>query len=82
MSPTKLSPETAATVGLVTRPRVVGAADCNDVMLEQLEFLIGHAEGGDCGCALCARYFSVRAMLLEAFNGPAKGRRRSALRLR
>ena len=70
MSPTQITPEIAnpdATVGLVTKPRVVGAADANDVMQEQLEFLIEHAQGGDCGCPLCNRYHRSRTLLLEAF---------------
>ena len=71
MSPTQITPEIAnpdATVGLVTKPRVVGAADANDVMREQLEFLIEHAQGGDCGCPQCNRYHRVRTLLLEAFT--------------
>jgi hypothetical protein len=77
MSPGK--PENAnpsAQVGLEVRPRVIAAANANDVMLEQLEFLIEHAQAGDCGCQLCERYFRVRTMLLEAFAElrPAKTR--------
>jgi hypothetical protein len=70
MSPTQITPEVAkadATVGLVTRPRVVVAADANDVMREQLDFLIEHAQGGDCGCPQCNRYHRIRSLLLEAF---------------
>jgi len=70
MSPTQIKPEIAnadATVGLVTKPRVVVAADVNEVMREQLEFLIEHAQGGDCGCPQCNRYHRARTLLLEAF---------------
>jgi hypothetical protein len=71
MSPTQITPEVAnpdAKVGLVTQPRVVVAADPNDVMREQLEFLIEHAQGGDCGCQQCSRYHRARTLLLEAFT--------------
>ncbi len=71
MSPTQITPEIAspnAPAGLVTRPRVVVAADADDVIREQLEFLIEHAQGGDCGCAQCDRYHRARALLLEAFT--------------
>ena len=71
MSPTQITPELTnadATVGLVTKPLVVVAADVNDVMREQLEFLIEHAQGGDCGCPLCNRYHRARTLLLEAFT--------------
>ena len=70
MSPTQGKPESAepsAQVGLAVWPRVIVAADANDVILEQLEFLIEHAKSGDCGCQLCERYFRVRTLLLEVF---------------
>lgn len=54
--------------GVITQPRVVGAANAGDVMVEQLEFLIEHAQGGDCGCPLCGRYHRVRVILLEVFK--------------
>ena len=74
MTPTQITPEIAnpeTPVGLVTRPRVVIAADANDVMREQLEFLIEHAQAGDCGCAQCTRYHRARTLLLEAFKDSA-----------
>ena len=67
MSPTQITPEIVkaeATVGLVTKPRVVVAADANEVMREQLEFLIEHAENGVCGCELCKRNLRARSLLL------------------
>jgi hypothetical protein len=70
MSPTQITPEIASPnspAGLVTRPRVVVAADADDVIREQLEFLIEHAQAGDCGCPQCDRYHRARALLLEAF---------------
>lgn len=70
MSPTKLTPEDAnstAKVGSAERPRVVSAADANDVMREQLEYLIEHARGGDCGCAQCERYWRARSLFMEVF---------------
>jgi hypothetical protein len=78
MSPTHVPPEIGSPdgpVGLVTRPRVVAAADANEVMREQLEYLIEHAEGGDCGCQQCNRYHRVRALLLEAFTNSKPGQK-------
>jgi hypothetical protein len=49
-------------------PRVVEAADANEVMLEQLEHLIEHAKNCACGCPLCQRYLCVRSLLLDAFT--------------
>jgi len=53
-------------------PRVLAPADENDVMREQLEYLIGHtADHGLCGCSECQRYLRVRALLLAIFSEPA-----------
>jgi len=58
--------------GGLNLPRVLEAADENDVMREQLEYLIGHtADRGLCGCSECQRYLRVRALLLEIFSEPA-----------
>jgi hypothetical protein len=48
-------------------------ADANDVMREQLEYLIDHAAGrmAIC-CSLCRRYLRARSVLLEIFS-PATG---------
>src|SRR4051794_7587878 len=65
MSPTQGTPENAnaaTTARLATRPRI--AADANDVMRDQLEWLIDHAENGVCGCEQCDRYLRARALLL------------------
>jgi hypothetical protein len=81
MSPTQITPEIAnpeAPVGLATKPRVVTAADANEVMREQLEFLIEHAQAGDCGCPQCGRYFRARTLLLEAFSDTQKAQARIA----
>jgi hypothetical protein len=52
-------------------PRVPEPADENDVLREQLEYLIGHAtERGLCGCSDCQRYLRVRSALLEIFSEP------------
>ncbi len=85
MSPTQITPEIAnpeATVGLATKPRVVVAADANDVMREQLEFLIEHAQGGDCGCAQCNRYHRARTLLLEAFSDSSPAGQRAVAAVR
>lgn len=71
MSPTHVTPDSAdpaASSELVMRPRVILAANDNEVMREQLEFLIEHAEAGVCGCMQCKRYQRARALLLEAFT--------------
>ena len=46
---------------------VIAAASADDVMRDQLEYLIEHAQGGSCGCALCQRYERARSLLLEIF---------------
>jgi len=70
MSPTQGKPDDAkpaAAVQLATRPRVVAAADANDVMREQLEYLIEHVQDGLCGCEQCQRYLRARTLLMEVF---------------
>jgi hypothetical protein len=58
--------------GGLNLPRVLEPANENDVMREQLEYLIGHtADRGLCGCSECQRYLRVRALLLEIFSEPA-----------
>jgi hypothetical protein len=74
MSPTHVTPEnanSATPAELATRPRVVAAADANDVMREQLEYLIEHAQDGICGCGQCQRYLRARAVLMEMFADSA-----------
>ena len=48
-------------------PLVIAAADPNQVMREQLEYLIEHAGGGTCGCSQCERYLRARALMMEIF---------------
>ena len=69
MSPTQVTPENtnSASAAQLAKPRVISAADVNEVMLEQLEYLVEHTQGGDCGCALCDRYWRARAVLMEIF---------------
>ena len=63
---TKVTPHNA-----LSMPRVPEPADENDVMREQLEYLIAHAtEQGACGCSACQRYLHVRSLLLEIFSEP------------
>jgi hypothetical protein len=74
MSPKNVTPEelnTNANTGVssawaVSR-LVVAAADANEVMREQLEYLIEHAGSGTCGCSQCHRYLGVRSLLLHIF---------------
>ena len=65
MSPTQITPEIVkadATIRLAAKPRV--AVDVNDVMRDQLEFLIEHAQNGVCRCEQCERYLRARRLLL------------------
>ena len=71
MGPTQVTPEksnSVVSVGLAAPSRVVAAADVNDVMREQLEYLIEHAQGGPCDCQRCHRYQRARSLLLEVFG--------------
>ena len=75
MSPIQATPENANSAGtaqLAARSRVVAAANVNEVMLEQLEYLIEHAQGGICGCAQCTRYLRARSVLMEVFTDSAR----------
>ena len=70
-SPTHVAQEGANSVPsseLAARPRVVAAADANEVMLEQLEYLIEHAKSGVCGSPQCQRYLRARSLLLDVFT--------------
>lgn len=65
-----------------TVPRIVEAAYVNEVMREQLEYLIEHAEDRiPCGCPECQRYLRVRTILLEIFGEPEKARAQKIPRL-
>lgn len=51
--------------------RVPDPTDENDILREQLEYLINHVTGhGICGCSDCERYLRVRSVLLEIFSEP------------
>ena len=51
----------------------VESANENDIMLEQLEYLIDHAEEHvQCGCSECGRYLRARSVLLEIFEEPQR----------
>ena len=51
--------------------RVLEPADENDVLRDQLEYLIGHAaDQSSCGCSDCQRFLRVRSVLLEIFSEP------------
>ena len=68
MTPTPITnPDSIAPGEPASHSRLVIAADANDVMREQLDYLIEHAEGGPCGCAQCHRYQRARSVLLEVF---------------
>ena len=51
------------------------SANENDVMREQLEYLIDQtAMHVQCGCADCRRYLRARSILLEIFSEPDRSR--------
>jgi hypothetical protein len=51
----------------------IESANENDIMLEQLEYLIDHTAGQvQCGCSECRRYLRARSILLEIFGEPQK----------
>jgi hypothetical protein len=71
MTPTQLTPgkaNSAAPIALPEPARVVAAANADEVMREQLEYLIEHASAGVCGCLQCERYARARSVLLEIFR--------------
>jgi len=74
MSPKHVTPEglnsnanPGASSGSAVSGLVIAAADANEVMREQLEYLIEHAGNGTCGCPQCHRYLRARALLMEIF---------------
>jgi len=70
-SPVQLNGAAALADRQVAVPATREATAANDVMREQLEYLINHiAEQGICGCSQCQRYFRTRSVLLEIFNEP------------
>lgn len=48
--------------------RFTKAAPADDVMRDQLDYLIEHASAGDCGCSVCKRYDQAREVLLAPFQ--------------
>ncbi|MGC9944801.1 MAG: hypothetical protein ABSF64_00260 [Bryobacteraceae bacterium] len=55
----------------VERQRIPEPAAQADILREQLEYLIAHADGNaQCGCSACQRYVRVRSALLEVFAEP------------
>lgn len=57
--------------GALNLPGVPEPADEEDVMREQLEYLINHTnERGICDCSECQRYLRARSVLLEIFSDP------------
>ena len=70
-SPAQFNGATALADHRVAVPGSTGRTDANDVMREQLEYLINHIdEQGVCGCSECQRYFRSRSVLLEIFLEP------------
>ncbi len=53
-------------------PVIVITSDVNQVMREQLEFLIEHAGTGRCGCRICKMYMEARELLTLIFKDEPK----------
>jgi len=71
MSPIHGTPDKSNPVitgGLAAQPRTIAAANTNDAMRDQLEFLIENAHANGCGCSQCHRYQRARSILLEVFG--------------
>jgi len=47
---------------------IIASGNANEVMREQLDYLIDHAGGGTCVCRECHRYLRARALLTEIFQ--------------
>ena len=60
---------------LIRQSKVVAATD-NEVMLDQLKFLIEHTKDGICGCGICDRYLRARKVLMELFVNQTKVQRK------
>ena len=62
----------AAPKALPARNLCIPAAPVNEVLREQLDYLIGHSETRTrpCGCTDCERYDLVAPVLLEIFDHP------------
>ena len=63
LDPAANATESSRTAGAA----VVAAADANDVMREQLYYLIEHVGSGICSCRDCKRYVRARRLLMEVF---------------
>ncbi len=50
-------------------PRIIPPADADEVMQEQLAWLIWHVNGVICGCSECQRYLKIRELLLVPMVG-------------
>jgi len=71
MSPTQVTPNKSnpvTPVGLAAQSRMVAAANVDDAMRDQLEFLIENAHSSGCGCTQCGRYQRARSVLLDIFG--------------
>jgi len=73
LSPTHVIPdEFSSGAPPAVLARTIVAADTHDVMREQLDFLIEHAQHRVRGCSQCYRYLRARAVLMEIFSTAAK----------
>ena len=61
------APNAPESSGSASGAVVVAAANANEVMWEQLYYLIEHAGSGTCGCSECKRYIRARDLLTEIF---------------
>jgi hypothetical protein len=50
------------------KPACIGEAQCGDIMIEQLGYLLHHATGCPGQCPDCARLEKIRRLLLSPFR--------------
>jgi hypothetical protein len=68
MEPTQLTRGNAAPTVLPPLQRVVAAADEQDAMREQLEYVFENIHDGVCRCPECEKYKALRLLLLDPFK--------------
>jgi hypothetical protein len=60
---------TTTTADHAILPKNAGVAKTDDILREQLEYLIDHAgEKVELSCSECRRYLRVRSLLLQVFR--------------
>lgn len=54
-------------IGREMRP-VIAAANADDVMREQFDYIMEHVAAVGCGCRTCKKYLLLRKILLSTFK--------------